>query len=199
MANNSNLKLCDCGCGKITPIAPETRPKRGWFKGQPMPYYPHHSKNRWIPSDGITKQCRDCGEIKEVHFFYKSNTRGDGFSASCKECSKVRTYSYRTTTKGMIRTVVARQKNRLKKFSLTPEKFDAMLASQDYKCAICFQPETSTFKGKVRTLAIDHCHVTGAVRALLCGACNQAIGKLGEDPERMRRAADYIERFKREN
>lgn len=59
----------------------------------------------------------------------------------------------------------------LKKFGLTIEQYEAMSAAQDHKCAICGKPEN----GK-RRLAVDHCHETGLIRALLCGPCNNHLG-----------------------
>ncbi|MEU8956887.1 endonuclease VII domain-containing protein [Streptomyces sp. NPDC048518] len=40
---------------------------------------------------------------------------------------------------------------------------------------------------------VDHCHETGKVRGVLCFNCNSAIGKLGDDPDTVRRAAAYLE------
>jgi len=40
---------------------------------------------------------------------------------------------------------------------------------------------------------VDHCHQTGRVRGVLCFNCNSAIGKLGDDPDAVRRAAAYLE------
>jgi hypothetical protein len=34
--------LCQCGCGGTTRIAPYNRPDRGWTKGVPLRYLPHH-------------------------------------------------------------------------------------------------------------------------------------------------------------
>ncbi len=42
-------------------------------------------------------------------------------------------------------------------------------------------------------LMVDHDHTTGEVRGLLCHNCNRAIGLLREDPERLRRAIEYLE------
>lgn len=40
---------------------------------------------------------------------------------------------------------------------------------------------------------VDHCHKTGRVRGVLCFNCNSAIGKLGDDPDVVRRAVAYLE------
>jgi hypothetical protein len=41
--------------------------------------------------------------------------------------------------------------------------------------------------------AIDHCHDTKAVRGILCDLCNLGIGNFHDAPERLRRAADYLD------
>jgi hypothetical protein len=80
----------------------------------------------------------------------------------------------------------------LRRYGITPERQEEMRAEQGNKCSICEEE----FTGSPHT---DHDHKTGRVRSLLCGKCNQAIGLLDEDPTRMRKAADYIERHKNEN
>ena len=35
-------KLCECGCGEPTRLAPYDRPDRGWVKGQPIRFLPGH-------------------------------------------------------------------------------------------------------------------------------------------------------------
>lgn len=189
----ASAALCACGCGKLPPIARETRPKRGWVKGERLKYYPHHSKNRWPLSDGVTKQCRRCNKFKPVSEFWGNKENRDGMQHSCKPCAKARVYSYRTTTQGHIRTAVARRKSHLSKFRLTEQDYEDMLFKQDGRCALCRRPETLRMRGKLRRLAVDHCHKSGKVRGLLCCDCNQGIGKLRDDPKLLRKAADYIE------
>lgn len=54
-------------------------------------------------------------------------------------------------------------------------------------CAICGCTEP-TGKG----WHIDHDHVTGAARAILCHHCNVAIGNLRDDPDLIVKAAEYV-------
>lgn len=75
----------------------------------------------------------------------------------------------------------------LKLYNLTQEEYDAKLAEQNGGCAICGEQCKSG-----RTLAVDHCHVTGEVRGLLCANCNRAIGWLQDDQTLIRSALEYI-------
>jgi hypothetical protein len=83
-------------------------------------------------------------------------------------------------------------KERQRKFGITPERYSELLKSQNGTCAICKQPETATRMGKVKALAVDHCHQSGAVRGLLCADCNMGIGKLKEDPLVFQSAIQYL-------
>jgi len=69
-----------------------------------------------------------------------------------------------------------------------------MWDAQGGVCAVCRLPETQMSRnGVVKSLSVDHNHDTGDVRALLCQTCNTGIGNLKDNPELMRRAAEYIE------
>lgn len=61
-----------------------------------------------------------------------------------------------------------------------------LLTSQSFMCAICETPLSE------ETTIIDHCHKTQVVRGALCSRCNIAIGKLGDDPETLRKALRYL-------
>lgn len=95
----------------------------------------------------------------------------------------------------------SRRSKLLSIYGITPEQYDAMLASQDGVCATCGRPETAAATTPnprlsartIRRLAVDHDHLTERVRGLLCAACNTAIGLLQDNPELIRRVAAYIE------
>lgn len=76
---------------------------------------------------------------------------------------------------------------KIKRYNLTPEKFNALYEQQAGKCKICDKEESLP-----RMLAIDHCHKTGHVRGLLCQKCNTGLGMFGDNPKRLLTAAKYL-------
>lgn len=91
--------------------------------------------------------------------------------------------------------VAARNRRLLKQYGITIQQYDEMYEDQKGCCYICGKHETQTqitnqFKGQ--RLNVDHCHVTGKVRKLLCAPCNTALGLLEEDRERVKKLYDYI-------
>lgn len=85
-----------------------------------------------------------------------------------------------------------REKELQKKFNIGSSEYDAMLAVQGGVCDICKKPEDAVIRGKVIHLSVDHDHSTGKIRGLLCGQCNHAIGKFGDDVGLLQSAADYL-------
>jgi hypothetical protein len=47
-----------------------------------------------------------------------------------------------------------------------------------------------------KTSALDHCHVTGTVRGILCFQHNTALGLFKDNPDHLRAAATYIEQWR---
>ena len=71
-----------------------------------------------------------------------------------------------------------RQRQLKCRYGITVEQYDAMLKEQSGGCAVC--SAKSAYKNKSAILHVDHCHVTGRVRGLLCSNCNTAIGRFEE-------------------
>jgi N12 class adenine-specific DNA methylase len=78
-----------------------------------------------------------------------------------------------------------------KDYDMDLQEYDAMLEQQGGVCAICSRPEQA--KG-IDRLAVDHDHVTGKVRGLLCSSCNRGIGCFKEDINLLRGAVSYLEK-----
>lgn len=96
------------------------------------------------------------------------------------------------------RSEYSREWSLKKKYSISAEEYSQLLNGQNGVCAICQGIEKHKYpSGKIRDFAVDHDHETGAIRGLLCTNCNRAIGYLGDSPERLRAAADYLERYAR--
>jgi hypothetical protein len=70
-------------------------------------------------------------------------------------------------------------------YGLTKEEHEALMAEQDYCCAVC---------GKKKKLCVDHDHETDEIRGMLCRNCNAAIGLLGDTIEDVEKAVNYLRR-----
>lgn len=68
-------------------------------------------------------------------------------------------------------------------YGLSLEDYETLEANQRGLCAIC---------KKDCGLVVDHDHTTGEVRGLLCNDCNQGIGRLGDDPDVVAAALEYL-------
>ena len=77
----------------------------------------------------------------------------------------------------------------MRKYGITLEQYNAMLAAQGGVCALCKMPGRF---GKYDKLDVDHCHETGRVRGLLCITCNHALGILGDNVEALEKAIKYL-------
>lgn len=86
------------------------------------------------------------------------------------------------------------RKSRYKKAGLTIDDYERLHEHQKGLCAVCERPERTVDprNGRLRLLAVDHNHMTGRVRELLCRQCNTALGLLGEDSSRILAMFDYV-------
>jgi hypothetical protein len=77
-------------------------------------------------------------------------------------------------------------------YQITVEERDARLDEQGHRCAVCRRPFRlpkwhlkCTFKGKlvgrrIGPASVDHDHVSGDIRGLLCPWCNRTVVDLVE-------------------
>jgi Recombination endonuclease VII len=81
--------------------------------------------------------------------------------------------------------------SKLKRYGLDVVLYEKLLNDQGGVCAVCRTNKTAHAGSK--RLAVDHDHLTGKVRGLLCGRCNKTIGMLRDDPVLIRALAYYLE------
>ena len=129
------------------------------------------------------KQCTTCLEFKpEEHFHWHYTDKGIR-RHTCNVCrSNVEKLRQQTDSYKVKRTDYSLRKA----YGISSEEYQEKLKQQNYVCAICNKEKTT------RALAVDHCHVTGIIRSLLCGSCNTGLGHFKDSPELLNKAADYI-------
>lgn len=81
-----------------------------------------------------------------------------------------------------------RQWNLKSKYGITIEEYNEMFQDQCGCCAIC-NIHQSELK---ETLYVDHNHLTGEIRGLLCSKCNFVLGLMNDDPTLLGRASEYL-------
>lgn len=108
---------------------------------------------------------------------------------------KARSYSrkWRKANPDKARSESKRQVEKYKRYSagtrgVPKELVEAAVEAKRKHCWICGAgPDAQKFEH-----VVDHDHVTGAFRGILCGRCNSALGMLWDSPELCEAAARYL-------
>jgi hypothetical protein len=117
----------------------------------------------------LNKACTRCKVEKPldaVNFPLHNKTKS-GFDSWCRSC------------RSMYRNGIARGKFRN---SISDEALLELKATT-HECVIC---------GDKTALVVDHDHITGKVRGMLCGHCNRGLGHFRDDPTLLEFAAQYL-------
>jgi hypothetical protein len=144
------------------------------------------------------KRCTRCGEEKLASEFSPNKRNRSGLASHCKPCAVQVTLASRSRNKA--RHQRYQREWRLRRyFKMTLKDYERMLADQGGGCAICGSPEN---------LVVDHDHACCPTnrqsgdqacgkcnRGILCSPCNRILGFTGDDADRLREAASYLDRF----
>jgi hypothetical protein len=125
------------------------------------------------------KRCPRCQEIKGLERFVRNRAKSSGFSPYCKSCWPAVVHENKRRNHGSTRNYLLKLRYRL-----TAEDVDTQLRHQNGVCVICLRRPANH---------VDHDHMTGLFRAVLCFSCNGGLGQFDDDPGRMRESADYLE------
>lgn len=172
-------------------------------------------KMRWwsYKMDIPMKLCKKCDpqQMKPLSEFHKSKHHSSGVNSCCKSCANKNGKKHYTNNKERtlknnkiyrsenIQEIKQKKKKyRLKyitrekelklinKYGMSLEDYAKMLEMCDHVCSIC---KTHTTK---RSLAVDHDHITGEIRGLLCGKCNVILGLCHDNPVILLQAVEYL-------
>lgn len=118
------------------------------------------------------RRCWTCERFRVPEKFPPSKKNSDGRGSPCYDCRKLR------------------------KYGMNFADFEVRMAAQDGVCVICANPCRRNPQ-----LSVDHNHKCcpgksscgDCVRGLLCDDCNTGIAKFNDNPERLRKAAEYLE------
>jgi hypothetical protein len=127
-----------------------------------------------------SKRCPACGAMKPLDQFPKNKRSRDGHAFYCKPCHNQKGRESRERNHGSVRSYHLKAR-----YGITGEQAAEMLDAQDGLCAICRERPADH---------VDHDHLTGRVRGLLCFNCNGGLGQFRDDPELLRAALDYLDR-----
>ncbi len=193
---NGALKYCP-DCGENRPVTDFTRDRR---RPDGLAFYCRdHARRRLRASrerrqgppkrrfalDRVVpeghKWCPDCDTVKPLVEFPRSAATRSGRHSYCRPCHNARGQA------SLDRVGGSRTYHLKRRYGITAAEADAMLTAQGGLCAVCRTAPAAR---------VDHDHVTGRVRALLCFNCNGGLGQFKDDPEVMRAAAVYVERHR---
>jgi len=124
------------------------------------------------------------------HEFNEENTyfSKEG-SRCCRTCKRMHKKKRRMRG-GFSIKLEDRKASLWRNYKIRIEQVNELEKKQNYVCAICSKPPQR------RSLDVDHDHVTGKVRGLLCEHCNKGLGHFHDDPNLMMLAAEYLKQFK---
>lgn len=117
-----------------------------------------------------------------------SNIDTEYRTATCSECGTVDIQNKNGSTMpkwccGNKRRMNSRA--RIRKSTLKRPRFQ----EQDGRCAICNVPI------EIKSAHLDHDHITGRIRGMLCRDCNWGLGNFKDSIESLRRAIQYLENY----
>ncbi|GIG61042.1 recombination endonuclease VII [Longispora fulva] len=124
------------------------------------------------------RRCPDCKEIRSLEAFPLNRSKSSGRDRYCRPCHNERTRKNIEKNHGS-----TRERHLKRRYGMSQQDFDALLAEQGGQCAICGAPAPEH---------VDHDHVFGNVRGILCFNCNGGLGQFKDNVGSLRKAIEYL-------
>ena len=157
------------------------------------------------------KRCSKCGNDLPLSAFYQ-RTNAKSHHSACKACERAMAKDWyeRNKDKATAKVKEWRQQNSdavkqyradnrqkhyrqeiVRKYGVESFWFDEQLQRQSNACVCC--KRQFEWIDKQTTPHVDHCHLTGKVRAILCNRCNTVLGLCEDNKELFKNLTGYLE------
>ena len=120
-----------------------------------------------MTSSNDYRVCQDCGKTKHRNEFGGPTSP---YPTLCNPCF----------------LVFKRLNTRFAVYGLSVDDYEWFLEHQNNACALCQKPPKQKY-----ALVVDHDHLDGTVRGLLCQRCNGMLSGPRQNPDWLRRAYEY--------
>lgn len=166
-------------------------------------------------SDEKFKLCSKCKKYKCVKTEYnKDKSKAGGIYSACQDCTRAANRAIRKkwSPEQKIEKIAKQKQWRVnnpekakkairnatlkKKYGIDIEDYEKMIINQNNKCANlgCLR-DRAHLNNSERFFHVDHDHITGKVRGLLCQPCNTSLGLLEESMDRIMGLVNYLETY----
>lgn len=156
------------------------------------------------------KVCSKCKiKLPKSNFYQRTGAKSQ--HSACKTCERTMAKDWYERNKGRatakmrewrLQNIDAVKKYRadnrqrhyrqelVRKYGVESTWFDEQLQRQDNACQCC--GKTFQWGNKQTTPHVDHCHISKAVRGVLCNRCNTVIGLCKDDGKLLSIIAGYL-------
>ncbi len=117
--------------------------------------------------------------MKSLQDFPRNRSASGGRGGYCKPCHNAKGKATYTRLYGG-----TRHYHLQRRYGISATQVDELVTEQGGLCAICRT-------GKAEH--VDHEHLTGRVRGMLCFNCNGGLGQFKDNPDVLKRAVAYLE------
>lgn len=117
------------------------------------------------------KQCRFCLEYKDKEDFSPQRVNKDGLKSYCKPCNNLKNRLFKSSPKFK----EYQRKYQINwRHGISADFYNNKFKEQNGVCELCGK---LNLRGRDKFLHIDHNHITGKIRGLLCHICNTQLGR----------------------
>lgn len=136
-----------------------------------------------------TKVCGRCNLPKLLKEFgtHKNRIGTYIYNSYCNLCMGKSSNGYNLGAGRSKKNERSVKSSKYSKYGLSQAEYEELLHAQDFKCASC--------KKELQEKFVDHDHITGEVRGILCRRCNTIIGFADDDIQVLQDNINYLRRY----